>query len=153
MGIIGGKYFVKKGTDAYLDFCIKWAGLTIASITGLDGQGKPKNIYRQSWINSGTDDVYIPDTVYYETPEITISFIIRDMDDDISVKAVHDSFISYMTSNKVTIKSLYNMKEISCICEKEYTPTDSKYSDIPKRSWVNGTITLQAVSKPVTVNS
>ena len=153
MGIISGKYFVKKGTDAYADFCTKWAGLTIASITGLDGQGKPKNIYRQAWVNSDTDDVYIPDTVYYETPVITISFIIRDMNDDISVKAVHDDFISYMTSNKVTIKSLYSMKEVSCICEKEYSPTDSRYSPINKRSWVNGTLTLQAVSKPVTVNS
>lgn len=57
---LSNKYFVKTGTDAYADFTTKFNGVSILSVTGLNAQGAPVNIFTQRWVNSDSADVYIP---------------------------------------------------------------------------------------------
>ena len=75
---ISDKYFVKQGTDAFQDFTVKFNGLTILKIDNFDKKGKAKNIYTQSWVNSSSEDVFVPDVVYFEQPDLDITFMVTD---------------------------------------------------------------------------
>ena len=77
---ISNVYYVKQGTDTYQDFTTKWVGLTILKLDGFNKKGKSKNIYTRSWINSSTDDVYMPDVVYFDNPDVAISFRVDDFE-------------------------------------------------------------------------
>lgn len=140
------KYFVKKGTDAYADIMTKFNGVDILSVKGLNAQGAPMNIFTQRWVNSNAADVYVPDTVYFDTNDVEISFIVwNKYDASVDVEAVHDSFIKYMTSNKITLKSLYNNLACELVCQDAYEPT----LVVLKRSGLNyitGTLKLAKVN-------
>ena len=151
---ISNKYFVKQGTDAYQDFTTKWVGLTILQVDSLTKRGAPKNIYTQSWINSSQEDVYVPDVVCFEQPDVDISFMITDADNhSLNVPALHDDFINYMTTHKTTIKSLYEDKEASFVCLKEYKPSTVKIKRNAGGNYILGTLTLHRVTDSTTATT
>lgn len=144
---ISNVYYVKKGTDTYQDFTTKWVGLTILKMDGFDKKGKSKNIYTQSWVNSQNEDVYIPDVVYFENPDVAISFRVDDFESSsVDVQSVHDSFINYMMNNKVVIKTLYLDKEATFICNSEYEPTTKQLKRLAGNNYILGTITMHRVT-------
>lgn len=55
----------------------------------------PKNITSQSWFDEHGDDEYIPDTLYYEPVETTLSFVYKGKVAD--AKSQIKSFISYLS--------------------------------------------------------
>lgn len=149
---ISDKYFVKQGTDAFQDFTVKFNGLTILKIDNFDKKGKAKNIYTQSWVNSSSEDVFVPDVVYFEQPDLDITFMVTDSyNTAIDVQSVHDSFIDYMTTHKVTIKSLYAMKQADFVCLTEYKPTLTKVKRTAGNNYITGTITMHRVTPNTTV--
>ena len=151
---IQNKYFVKQGTDAYQDFTAKWTGLTILSIDAFNKRGAPKNIYTGSWINSSQEDVFVPDVVYFEQPDVDVTFIVRDMDNhSVNVQNIHDSFVDYMTMHKTTIKSLYEKKEASFVCLKEYKPSAIKLCRQAGLNYIMGTLTLHRVTDNTNVTA
>lgn len=157
MGTIANKYYIKKGTDSYADFTTKWVGLTLLSIDSFNMQGAAKNIYIGDWINSNTEDVYVPDTVCFTNPDINFNFMVTDFgtsgNSAVDVQSIHDDFISYMMSNKVTIKSLYSMKEASFICNKDYKPTQERLKRTVGQNYIIGTITMHRVTAASDVSS
>ena len=154
MSTIANKYYIKKGTDSYADFTTKWVGLTLLTIDDFNTKGAAKNIYTADWINSNTEDVYIPDIVCFKQPDINFTFIVKDFDShSVNVQSVHDSFIDYMTTNKVTIKSLYSMKEASFVCLTEYKPTTVHVKRVAGQNYIIGTITMHRVTANNTVAS
>ena len=149
---ISDKYFVKQGTDAFQDFTVKFNGLTILKIDNFDKKGKAKNIYTQSWVNSSSEDVFVPDVVYFDQPDLDITFMVTDSyNTAIDVQSVHDSFIDYMTTHKVTIKSLYAMKQADFVCLAEYKPTLTKVKRVAGNNYITGTITMHRVTPNTTV--
>src|SRR5574344_119498 len=94
---ISNVYYVKQGADAYQDFTTKWIGLTILKMDGFNKKGKAKNIYTRSWINSANDDVYVPDVVYFENPDMSISFMVNDFNNPSTTEeAAHASLIAHL---------------------------------------------------------
>lgn len=155
MSTIANKYFVKDSVNTtYTDITTKFVGLTLLKVDSFSKQGKAKNIFTQSWINSANEDVYIPDTVYFEQPDVDITFCVKDFDNhNIDVQAVHDSFISYMTTNKVTIKSLYEMKSADLVCLAEYKPTLTHLKRVKGQNYIIGTLTMHKVTNSMAVTS
>ena len=149
---IPNKYYVKQGSEVYTDFTTKWVGLTILKLDNFDKRGKAKNIYTQSWVNSNTEDVFIPDTVYFENPDMSISFKIDDFSNHgVNVSAVHDSFIEYMSTHKVMIKSLYLNKEATFVHLDEYEPTTKKISRGVGCNYILGTLNMHRVTATNTI--
>lgn len=154
MSTIANKYFIKQGADAYADFTTKWVGLTILKIDDFLKKGKAKNIYTASWVNSSTEDVNVPDVVYFEQPDMTLTFKVSDFDNHaVDVNALHDDFITYMTTHRVTIKSLYAHKEADFVCLADYVPTTVHLQRTIGQNYILGTITMHRVSPPVTTLS
>ncbi|MFA6875682.1 MAG: hypothetical protein WCQ87_03510 [Parabacteroides sp.] len=154
MSTIANKYFVKQGLESYADFTTKWVGLTILGCDKIGAQGKAKNIYTRSHINSNTEDVHIPDVVYFENPDVNINFLIRDLDDhSIDVRAVHNSFITYMTTHQVTIKSLYENLSADFVCLAEYKPTQEATGRVAGHNYILGTLPMHRVTAPITATS
>ena len=144
---ISNVYYVKQGTDAYQDFTTKWVGLTILKLDGFNKKGKSKNIYTRSWINSSTDDVYIPDVVCFENPDVAISFRVDDFEShSVNVQSVHDNFIDYMTTHTVTIKTLFLDKEATFVCKAEYEPTTIALKRSDGGNYILGTLTMHRVT-------
>ena len=151
---IKNKYLIKQGTESYQDFTTKWVGLTLLKIDNFNKDGKAKNIYTQSWINSNNEDVYVPNTVYFEQPDVDFTFIIRDSDNhSIDVQTVHNSFITYMRTHKVTIKSLYAMKEADFVCLSDYKPTITNVKRALGQNYIMGTITMHRVTSSTIITS
>ena len=148
MSTIPNRYFVKDSVNTtYVDITTKFVGLTLLIVDNFNKKGKAKNIYNQSWVNSNTEDVYIPDTVYFEQPDIDFTFIVRDSDNhSVNVQSVHDAFIDYMTTHKVTIKSLYADKEADFICLAEYKPTLTHVKRPVGNNYITGTIQMHRVT-------
>lgn len=155
MSTIVNKYFVKDSINTtYVDITTKFVGLNLLKIDDFNKKGKAKNIYNQSWINSNNEDVHIPDIVCFEQPDIDFVFIVRDSDDhSVDVQSVHDSFIDYMTTHKVTIKSLYANKEADFICLNEYKPTLTNIKRTIGQNYIMGTITMHRVTENSIANS
>ena len=76
MATIANRYFITKGVEAFADITTKFSGVTILKIDNFLARGKAKNIYTQSWINSNTEDVYVPDTVFFENTDVVLSAVI-----------------------------------------------------------------------------
>ena len=143
MATIANRYFIKKGVEAFADITTKFSGVTILKIDNFLARGKAKNIYTQSWINSNTEDVYVPDTVFFENTDVNITFIVRGN----SAITVHDTFIDYLTKNKTTIKSLYVNKQSDFVCLTEYEPTLTHLGRTNDDNYIMGTITLHRVTE------
>lgn len=147
MASITGRYFAKiSGTGEFADLTSTFPGLTILSMDYFGKSGKAKNIYTASWVNSQEEDVNIPDTVYYDNPDINISFIVRDSTETyVDVLSVHDSFISFIKGNRVTLKSLYSMRMADFVCLEEYAPTSAKLGRAQGYNFMTGTIKMHRV--------
>lgn len=143
---IANKYFIKKGVETFADITTKFSGVTILKIDKFLARGKAKNIYTQSWINSNTEDVHVPDIVFFENTDINITFIVRGN----SAITVHDTFIDYLTKNKTTIKSLHVNKQSDFVCLTEYEPTLVHLGRTNEDNYIMGTITLHRVTETST---
>jgi hypothetical protein len=140
--------------EDYQTFASRWNGLEILKIDNFDKRGKAKNISTQSWVNSDKEDVHIPDIVYFEQPDIDITFYINDFyDHSVNVEAVHLSFIDYMTTHKYAIKSLYAGSESDFVCVKDYAPTTERLHRSAGQNVVMGTITVHRIKNNLTVLS
>ena len=146
MTTIPNKYFVKTGTDAYQDITTKFVGVTLLKIDSFNKKGKSKNIYTASRVSSNKEDIYVPDVVVFEQPDIDFTFIVRDFGNvGIDVEAVHESFIEYMTTHKVTIKSLYVGQESEFVCLSDYKPTNEVLHRTAGCNYILGTLTMHRV--------
>lgn len=155
MSTIADRYFVKDSVNTtYVDITTKFVGLTLLIVDDFNKKGKAKNIYHQSWTNSNEEDVNIPDTVYFEQPDIDFTFIVRDSDNhSVDVQSVHDAFIDYMTTHRITIKSLYVGKEADFICLVEYKPTRTHVKRLAGNNYITGTLPMHRVTANNTVTS
>lgn len=155
MSKIANKYFIKDSVNTtYVDITTKYQGLTLLKIDDLDKEGKAKNIFHQSWLNSSNEDVFIPAVVYFEQPDIDFTFIVKDSDNpNINVQSVHDAFIKYMRTTKVTIKSLYDDKEADFICIDDYAPTKKHIKRKPGHNYILGTLPMHRVTNTTDVTS
>lgn len=175
---IEDSYLVKKGSDSYATIASLFNGVRILKIDGYLAKGKPINIYTAQWINSQTEDciVTLKDSqtnapiVIRENVDLDITFIVSDryftpsqQTPTMDVRATHDSFVDYMTTGELMLKSLYVNKEVRCICLKEYKPTTTKLKRAINASYnggqntitfgqnyIMGTISLHTLTSPNT---
>lgn len=153
-----GRYFVKNTENGtFQDITTLFNGVAILKLTGMDGKGKPVNIYQAQWVNSQREDFMITTldennnpVVIRENVDIEITFIVRQKyaTTTIDVQTVHDNFTNYMTNSDVWVKSGYlGNKYVHCVCLKEYKPTTTKL-DRGENSYMMGTITLHTLNAP-----
>ena len=154
---IEDSYLVKKGSDSYATIASKFNGVRILKIDGYLAKGKPINIYTAQWVDNQTEDciVTLEDSsthapiVIRENVDLDITFIVSEkyftptqQTPTIDVAAVHDSFVDYMTTGEVYLKSLYVNREVRCICLKEYKPTTTKLNRPTAASFNGGQNTI-----------
>lgn len=151
-------YQVKKsenGTFANIE--TMFDGLRILKLDGLLAKGKAVNIYTAQWIGSQSEDFMITTrdnnnnpVVIRENVDLTVTFIIshRYANGAMDVLSTHDSFIEYMTSGDLWIKSSYTgNKYVHCVCLNEYKPTTVRLQR--EDAYVLGTITLHCLDAPI----
>lgn len=131
---------------------ILYVGLKILEVDGTKGKGKAVNVYNKQWVNSQTEDFMITTkdnlnnpVIIRENMDIEVSFIIHKKYGASDVIAVHDAFISDMTSGDVWITSPWG-GTFHCVCLNQYKPTTKK------RSYIMGKITMHVLEAP-TVSS
>ena len=64
---------------------------------------------------------------------------------------MHDSFIDYMTTHKVMIKTLFLDKEATFICNAEYEPTTIALKRSVGNNYILGTLTMHRVTTTTSV--
>lgn len=154
------RYFAKNTVNgSFSDITTLYDGVAILKVDGMLGKGKPVNIYTAQWVNSQQEDFMITTfdnqnnpVVIRENVDIDITFIVRKKyattQTGFDVRAVHDSFVSFLTDSDVWIKSAYlGNKYVHCVCLKEYKPT-TIYLGRGDNSYIMGTITLHALEAP-----
>lgn len=145
-----GIFFVKdlaKSDGSLADLSTKWEGVSFLKVEGLTTKGKPKNIYIQSWTDSDVDDVAIPDKVYYEHKDITITFVVSDKEKDIDVSDTHSNVVEYLCSHKLLIQSSISKLKVTCAGNSEdYTPSVIRLGRTKGLNYILGSIKLNAVT-------
>ena len=157
------KYYVKIGSGSYTDVTTLVSGVRVLSVTGFGSKGEPVNIYNEQWTDSQTEDVMITTLDEFDEPmvvrkntDIEITFIVcdkyRSIDNThIDVMTQHDTFVGYLTSGIIYVKSLYTNRQVKCICKSEYTPTTVRLGRGSDNSYILGTIRLHTLEEPTTV--
>lgn len=156
------RYYVKNTEEGtFSDITSLFDGLAVLKVDGLASKGKPVNIYTAQWVDSQTEDFMITTLddnenpiVIRENTNIDITFIVRKKyaatPNSFNALIVHDSFIDYMTSSDVWVKSSYiGNKFVHCVCLSEYKPTVIKLNR-GDNSYIMGTITLHCLDAPTT---
>lgn len=147
-----GKYYVKKGSDAYADFATKFDGLRVLAVSGLDSRGKALNVYAAQWIDSQTEDFMITTNsgvIVRENVDIKVVFAIsrRYASTTINEQSVYDTFIDYMTNTDVWVKSTYVGKHVHCVASDKFEPKTLKLHR-GGNSYILGEISLHTLAKP-----
>ena len=165
---IEDSYLVKKGSESFATIASKYNGVRILKIDGYLAKGKPINIYTAQWINSQTEDciVTLEDSsthapiVIRENVDLDITFVVSDkyftpsqQTPTMDVAATHDSFVDYMTTGELVLKSLYVNKQVRCIFLKEYKPTKVNLNRAIGQNYILGTITLHTLTSSETPSS
>lgn len=155
-----GRYYVKNTENgSFEDITTKFDGVAVLKLTGLLAKGKPVNIYTAQWVNEQGEDFMITSfdqnnrpKVIRENVDLELTFIVRKKyasnQSNFSVQTVHDTFVDYMTSTDVWVKSAYLGNAYAhCVCLKEYKPTLIKF-DRGDNTYIMGTITLHCLDAP-----
>ena len=151
------KYFVRKNSQAeWQDLSSLFDGLRILKIDGYNELGKAVNVYTAQWVDSQEEDLMFTKfdinnnpIVVRENVNLSITFIVgnRYAADTIDVRTQHDAFIDYMTNGIVYVKSMYENKEVQCVCLDTYKPTTEKLQR-GRNSYIIGTLELHTITKP-----
>lgn len=157
-----GKYFVKNSASAtFVDVATLFAGVRILKIDGITSLGAAKNVYTASWEYETAEDFMIvmqdesdAIEIIRECVDIEVTFIVRQKytQTTIDVLEQHNDFVDYMTKTDVWIRTMYDERDVHCVCLKEYKPTIKKVQR-GMDSWVMGTITLHLLDTPSTIPS
>lgn len=150
-------YFVKNTENgSFTDITTLVDGVRILKIDGLTTLGQAKNVYTASWEYEDDEDfeIVMQDStqqkrIIRECVDIDITFLVKQKyaTNTIDVFTQHKTFVDYMTTTDVWVKSTYAGNSIAhCVCLKEYKPTTEKYQR-GTNSYVLGTITLHCVEK------
>lgn len=147
-----GVYYVKKATDiGFVDVCLRFQGVRILSVTGVAAKGKAVNVYNAQWMESQQEDFMITTNngvIIRENVDIEVTFIVhnRYAITNIDVKTVHDSFVNYMTSTDLWIKTAYQNNVIAhCVALEGYEPTTMKLQRDSDANYALGTIKLHCL--------
>ena len=147
-----GVYYVKKATDiGFVDVCLRFQGVRILSVTGVAAKGKAVNVYNAQWMESQQEDFMITTNngvIIRENVDIEVTFIVhnRYAITNIDVKTVHDSFVNYMTSTDLWIKTAYQNNVIAhCVALEGYEPTTMKLQRDNDANYALGTIKLHCL--------
>lgn len=156
------RYFVRSDSagGGWRDVATTWKGCHILKVDGFEGRGKPLNVYTEQWINSQQEDCLVAlqetsggatrDVVIRANVDLQVTFIVSKKYTNalIDVRQQHDSFVDFMTSGVIYIKSKYTEKEVKAVCLSEYKPTTEKLKRGLNNSYIIGTITLHTLDIP-----
>lgn len=154
MGKIEDSYLVKRGSANYATVASMFNGLKVLSVTGFFEKGEPVNIYTAQWNDSQQEDCMVTTevsgtpTVIYKNVDVEITFIVSDKYATINVASVHDSFISYVTNGAFWLKSLYAGRQVECVCQTSYKPTQVRLGR-KSGNYILGTIKLHTLNAPI----
>ena len=154
-----GRYYIKTTANgSWSDITSQFQGVAILKMEGLLSKGKAVNVYTAQWIDEQDEDFLITTedenenkVIIRENVDIDVTFIVMGKyasGGTCDVQAVHDSFVSAMTSSDIWLRSSYvGNKFVHCVCLKEYKPTTISLQRGTK-SFMMGTITLHTLDAP-----
>lgn len=94
-----------------VDLQTHFEGLMYVEAKGLSDKGKPKNIVTEKFADSAEDKVYIPENVYYEPNEITLSFVFKGS----TRRDVYDAFCNYIKQGKFYYWDTERLRKVNLI--------------------------------------
>lgn len=151
-----GKYFVKNvATDTYEDVSVKFDGVSILSLEGMDALGKALNVYLEQWIDGTVDFEIAGDTgkIVREKTDIKVTYICGNRYTDtvgFDAEVANNAFRAFMTETDIWIRSLYYDKQVHCVCIDKSEPKTVKLKR-GANSFIIGEITLKCLETPSVV--
>lgn len=116
-------YMKKEADETWINIESTYTGLRYKECKGLEDKGKPKNIYTESYADSDTLRVYMPDVVLRESTTITFSFVFVGE----NRKSVYESFFAYVSNGKLYYYDTARKKKAYMILKEALTITEDVY--------------------------
>lgn len=106
----------------------KFDGLHYAKCTGLDGYGKPKNIYTETFAETSELRVFLPETVARENTDIEFEFVF----DGDNRRDTYHSFVEWLSGKKLKYWDTLRNRELEMILMESVEPEeDALYGSHP----------------------
>ena len=145
------KYFIKSSlTSDFVDVTSVFDGVNILAVEGLDSLGKALNVYYEQWIDGNTDFMITSNNgqIVRENVDIKVVFIVGQRYANNTVnfdtQAKYNSFIHYMTSTDVWVKSSYTDKQVHCVALEKIEPKTIKLHR-GNNSYILGEIQMKVI--------
>lgn len=116
-------YMKKEADETWINIESTYTGLRYKECKGLEDKGKPKNIYTESYADSDTLRVYMPDKVLRESTTITFSFVFVGEDR----KIAYERFFAYVSNGKLYYYDTARKKKAYMILKEALTITEDVY--------------------------
>lgn len=116
-------YMKKEADETWINIESTYTGLRYKECKGLEDKGKPKNIYTESYADSDTLRVYMPDVVLRESTTITFSFVFVGEDR----KSVYEQFFTDVSNGKLYYYDTARKKKAYMILKEAITITEDVY--------------------------
>lgn len=152
-----GAYYIKNTQNGnFQDITTLFDGVRVLEVKGVAAKGKAINVYNAQWMDSQTEDFMITTNngiIIRENVDIEVTFLVHQKyaQDDIDVKTQHDSFVNYLTSKDVWIRTAYQNNVIAhCVNIDGYEPTTMKLKRDSNANYALGTIKLHCIENITT---
>lgn len=115
-----------------IDLETAYSGLHYVSCKGLSSQGKPKNIYSESYAEQSGERIYHPTdntggTVKFESTDIEMTILFSGN----SRRATYDSFLTLLKSGRLFYWDTARLKKVWLVLKEAVEPTDDVLKGVP----------------------
>ena len=122
------KFPVNGVTQEVINIEDYFVGAKYSKLNGIDRYGKIKNIYAESYPESSTLKVWIPETITRDNPEIelTLYFV------GVNRRLVYHQFVQYISGSKLYYWDNCRNRKVAILLTEPVEPSDDKlYGSTP----------------------
>lgn len=147
------KYYVGRSADNMTDVSATFQGVHILKIDGIDVRGEAVNVYLEQWMDGSTDFIIAGESgnIVRKNPDIKVTFIVGERyatTPNFNLQRAYDTFIDFMTSKDVYLKTEYVDKIVHAVCTEATEITTNKMKRKGDNSYKLGSITLAQIDAP-----
>lgn len=113
----------KESSKDIKDLEYDFEGVRILKVSGISNLGKPKNIYTNSYAESESENVLMPDVICREPTDIEVEFFVTGD----NYMAIHDAFIDYCSSGVIHYWDTYRRRKVRLINLESYEVVEESF--------------------------
>lgn len=111
------------GTDVIRNLESDFEGMKYLKCKGINTYGKPKNIYTETYAETSSLRVHLPDKITRENTDIEFEFLFTGN----NAQKTYDEFVEYITNAKVLYWDDYRNKQVEMVNMEAVEPSEEKY--------------------------